>query len=78
MREAHDNSYVRFARARSDAAKQTLLALPLDRDAQATMDALARQSLAEQKRIETSDSLSFERYLSTYLAPDNLFPRPAG
>ena len=38
------------------------------------MDALARASMAEQKRIEASDRLPFDRYLSDYLAPDNLFP----
>ena len=74
MRDEHDNSYVRFARAQSDATRRSLLALPLDRDAQATMDALARASMAEQKRIEASDRLPFDRYLSDYLAPDNLFP----
>ncbi len=74
MRNEHDNSYVRFARARCDTTKQALLALPLAPDAQATMDALARDSIAEQKRIEASDRLPFERYLSEYLSPDNLFP----
>ena len=77
MREQYDNSYVRFARARCDETKQALLALPLDADAQATMDALARQSLAEQKQIEANDRLPFDRYLQEYLSPDNLFPQPA-
>ncbi|MEO6407182.1 MAG: glutamate--cysteine ligase [Burkholderiaceae bacterium] len=74
MRDEHDNSYVHFARAHCDATKQALLALPLDPDAQGTMDALARDSMAEQKRIEASDRLPFDRYLNEYLAPDNLFP----
>ena len=77
MREQYDNSYVRFARARCDETRQALLALPLDADAQATMDALARQSLAKQKQIEANDRLPFDRYLQEYLSPDNLFPQPA-
>ncbi|MEO7151632.1 MAG: glutamate--cysteine ligase [Burkholderiaceae bacterium] len=78
MRDRHDNSYLHFTRARSEAARRTLLALPLDADAQATMDALALESMVAQKRIEAGDSLPFDRYLEAYLSPSHLFPRSLG
>lgn len=62
-------SHLDFARARSEATRQTLLALPwTDADA-AHYHALAAASRREQSAVEASDTLSFEDFLQHYLSP---------
>jgi glutamate--cysteine ligase len=72
MAKDHDNSFVRFVRAQSEIARAALLALPFPAEQQAKFEALTRQSIAEQKKIEEADSLPFELYREKYLSPERL------
>jgi glutamate--cysteine ligase len=72
MARDHDNSFVKFARAQSEKARAALLALPFTDAQQAKFEALTRQSIAEQKKIEEADSMPFELYREKYLSPERL------
>ncbi len=69
MAGEHDNSYVGFVLARSQAHRATLLALPFPPAAEAGYTALAADSLAEQRAMEAADTLPFEAWRQEYLAP---------
>lgn len=64
----HENSFPRFALARSQAHREELLAAPLAAGALAHHRRMAEASLTEQRRIEAADTLSFEDYRRRYLA----------
>ena len=66
------DSYIAFTRAQSHAARDHVMALPWAADLQARYEAEARASLAEQERIEASDTMPFETYRQQYLAPERL------
>ena len=72
MAKDHDNSFVKFARAQSEKTRAALLALPFSDEQQAKFEALTRQSIAEQKKIEEADSMPFELYREKYLSPERL------
>ena len=72
MRNDFDNSYVRFTRAQSVQTRNTLLDLPWTPALQQQFEALARESVLEQKRIEAADTMPFEIYRQQYLAPRRL------
>jgi glutamate--cysteine ligase len=72
MARDHDNSYVRFVLALSLAHRKALRGLPLPRAVEERLTRLARDSLAEQERIETADSVPFEAYRRQYLSPELL------
>lgn len=72
MRRDFDRSYVRFTRAQSQALRSQIMALPYSDTLHARFEAEARASLAEQDRIEASDTLPFEQYRQQYLAPERL------
>ena len=72
MAQDHDNSFVEFARAQSEKTRTALLALPFPQEQQTKFEALTRQSIAEQKKIEAADSLPFEMYREAYLSPERL------
>ena len=77
MAQHHDNSFVKFARAQSEKTRATLLALPFSGGQQTKFEALTRQSIAEQKKIEDADSMPFELYREKYLSPERLGrPKP--
>ena len=68
----HDDSYTDFVLAQSVAHRETLLHLPFSA---ALADRFARQaaeSLAEQRAIETADTLPFETFRQNYLSPASL------
>jgi glutamate--cysteine ligase len=71
-----EGSYVAFVRAQSEQTHNALLALPFSRELQARFDALAGQSLADQRAIETADTMPFEIYRQQYLASDRLEASP--
>ncbi len=68
----HDNAYARFAHVQSLVHAGHLRGLPLAPDVERRFEALARQSLEEQQRIEEADGLDFETYRRKYLAPDTI------
>ena len=72
MASAHDNSYVRFVRFRSEQTRQALLDLPFGSDQQARFDAMAQESVRAQRAIEAADTLAFEVYREQYLSPERL------
>jgi glutamate--cysteine ligase len=72
MTRDFEQSYVRFARAQSQATRARLMVLPYTADLQARFEAQARQSLARQEEIEAGDSMPFEIYRQQYLAPARL------
>jgi glutamate--cysteine ligase len=72
MARDHDSSYVRFVLALSLAHRETLRGLPLPRAVEERFARLARDSLAEQQRVEAADRVPFEAYRQQYLAPELL------
>lgn len=70
---AEDNdSYVRFVLKQSRQHLATINASSLSAAEQARFAQMAESSIAEQARIEASDSLPFEVFRQRYLAPDRL------
>ena len=69
-----DGSFVAFAKAQSLLTKQAMLDLPVPPDLQARFEQMAATSWQEQRRIEATDSLPFDRYLQEYLSPRHLVP----
>ncbi len=67
-----DNSYTGLIQAQSDASRAQLMALPCPAELQARFDAMARDSVTEQRRIETADVLPFEDWRQGYLAAEML------
>ena len=72
MEKDHGNSFIGFTRAQSLQIRAKLLALPFSAAQQARFDALAQQSLQEQKDIESRDSMPFEIYRQQYISPERL------
>jgi glutamate--cysteine ligase len=72
MEKDHDNSFVAFTRARSAQTKEALLGLSFSSEQQAAFEALTRESVAEQKKIEASDTMPFEIYRQQYVSPERL------
>ncbi|MCK6424967.1 MAG: glutamate--cysteine ligase [Burkholderiaceae bacterium] len=63
-----------FLRAQARAIRDTLMAQPLPAGVAAEYAAQAELSIAEQRRIELADVLSFEVWRQAYLAPEMLQP----
>ena len=77
MASEFDNSFVGFVRAQSLKTQAKLLALPFSDSQQARFEALSRESVAGQKKIESQDSMPFEIYRAKYLSAERLgTPRP--
>jgi glutamate--cysteine ligase len=68
----HGDSFLSFARAQSQQAHAHLLAQPWTGKQQARFEAMAAQSLADQRAIEAVDSLPFEIYRQEYTSPARL------
>ena len=72
MVDDFEGSYPRIIRTRSAATRTQILALPWTAELAARLAALAAQSVAEQQRIEASDSMLFDQYRLAYPSPDRL------
>ena len=72
MARDYDNSYVHFGLAQSRAHRDAILKLPLPDEVARRYALEAEASVAEQRRIEASDTLPFEAYRQLYLAPIRL------
>jgi glutamate--cysteine ligase len=70
-----DGSYTRFITAQSQHTQRLMLAQPLPADEEARFVAMARESVAAQKRIEAADTMPFEIYRQMYIAPERLQAR---
>lgn len=72
MQRDFDRSYTRFIRAQADAAREHVMRLPYAADVQARFEALSRESVAAQARLESAPSVPFETWRQAYLAPERL------
>jgi glutamate--cysteine ligase len=70
LAERYDNSYIDFALAYSLQHRSQLLELPLADATRVRLERMAAESLADQKRLEASDTMPFERFREQYLAQD--------
>jgi len=68
MTEKHQSSYVQFALAQSLGHRRHLEGLPLASEVEARHTQMAAASLAEQRKIEASDTVSFETYRQQYIS----------
>ena len=72
MARDHDNSFVSFIRAQSEATREQLMALPWPEHEQAHFEQMTHDSVEAQKQIEASDTMPFEVYRQQYVSPDRL------
>jgi glutamate--cysteine ligase len=72
MANDFDSSYVRFTRAQSVQTRNMLLGLPWTAAQEQQFEAMARESVQQQRRIEAEDTMPFEIYRQEYLAPRRL------
>jgi glutamate--cysteine ligase len=72
MHAAHDDAFVAFARDQSLQTHERLLSLPWSAKQQARYEAMAAQSLADQRAIEAADTMPFEIYRQEYTSPARL------
>ena len=72
MQAQHRDSFSAFVQSRSVDARARLLALPYAFELKARFDRMATESIAEQKRIESMDSMPFEIYRREYTSPRRL------
>jgi glutamate--cysteine ligase len=74
MSRDFDGSYVRFIRARSERARHELLGLPWTDLSASRFAQLAQASIADQQRIEESDTVEFEDYRQQLVSAQRLRP----
>jgi len=72
MASGHDNSFLRFVRARSQLTRQDLLARPWTPQQQVRYELMARKSLEDQRAIEAADTMPFEIFRQQYVSPARL------
>jgi glutamate--cysteine ligase len=72
MRKDFEDSYVRFTRAQSEQTRNLLLAAPWTPALEQQFEAMARESIEAQQRIEAADTMPFEVYRQQYLSPARL------
>jgi glutamate--cysteine ligase len=72
MKRSYDNSYARFALARSLEHAKTLRSEPLPAEIEARFARLAEESIRKQKEIEAAERVDFETYRQKYLSPESL------
>ena len=72
MSERHDNSYARFALARSLEHRRTLESEPLPAEVEARFARLAEKSIRVQREIEAADKIPFETFRQRYLSHESL------
>lgn len=72
MHTQHQDSFLSFVGHQSQQIHQGLLDLPWSTLQQARYEAMALQSVADQKAIEAADSLPFEIYRQEYVSPNRL------
>jgi glutamate--cysteine ligase len=68
IRDDHRGSYVSFALAQSRQHAAALRSETLPPEAATRLEALARESVEKQRRLEAADTVSFEAFLQQYLA----------
>jgi glutamate--cysteine ligase len=72
MSERYDNSYARFALARSLEHRRALKSEPLPAEVEARFTRLAEKSIRVQREIEAADKVPFETFRQRYLSHESL------
>jgi len=72
MAERYDNSYSRFALARSIEHRRALQSEPLPAEVEARFAKLAEKSIRIQREIEAADKIPFETFRQRYLSHESL------
>jgi glutamate--cysteine ligase len=72
MRSRFDGAHLRFGLEHSAQHRRALGALPFAAGVAQRFARLAEESVAEQRRVEAADDVSFETYRQRYLAPEQL------
>ena len=72
MATEFSNSYTGFIKTQSIQSRNTLLNLPYPEPMAERFKQLAQNSVQEQKRIESTDTIPFDIYLKNYLSADKL------
>jgi len=72
MSERYDNSYSRFALAKSIEHRRALVSEPLPAEAEALFARLAEKSVRVQREIEAADKIPFETFRQRYLSHESL------
>jgi glutamate--cysteine ligase len=72
MRRDFAGSHTAFIQAQSEQTRNHLLALPWAAEQQAAFEAMAQESVAQQRAIEAADAVDFESFRVAYLAPERL------
>ena len=70
MHDDFGDSYVDFAAAQSQRHRDALLRAPLAPETEQRYARMASESIAEQRRIESSDTVPFETYRRQYISQD--------
>ena len=72
IRDLHGGSYAAFALAWSKAHRTSILSETIAPLVAERLEHLAGESLAEQRRVEAGDEMSFESFRQRYVAPDSI------
>ncbi len=72
IRDEHANSFTSFVRTCSAQTQDRLLQLPWSAKQQARYEAMALQSIEDQRKIEDADTMPFEVYRQEYTSPARL------
>jgi len=72
MTAEHDNSFLRFVRARSQQTREDLLGRPWTPQQQVRYEVMARKSIEDQKAIEAADTMPFELFRQQYVSEERL------
>jgi len=72
IRDDHRGSYMDFALAQSRRHAAAMRSEPLPPEAATRLEALARESIEEQRRLEAADTVPFETFLRQYLALESI------
>ena len=72
MARDHGNSFTGFVLAQSVQTKAKLLKLPYPGSVESRLEALAKQSVAEQQAVEAADAMPFENFRQQYISAERL------
>jgi glutamate--cysteine ligase len=72
MKSDFNNSYTGFIRAQAHSTKQHLMALPWSAEQQSEQERQALASIQRRLAIEAADTVPFEEFRQSYLAPERL------
>jgi glutamate--cysteine ligase len=72
IRDDHRGSWFAFALAQSRQHAAAMRSEPMSTQAADRLEALSRESIEEQRRLEDADTVPFETFLRQYLALESI------